>query len=531
MEWNTSTAEIRRGLGGRLERINPVDNEFFANYMKSAIRWRYLDSFDSLRLSEHFARGLELPRRKLHAKPTFFLTLLMGHGVVVPDNQLVDSVAFIPWASELIRAASKAGKFLFLPIRLAHYRSSDPFEIAAKIFEDQHFYLSGWPSLQHDEHARRAKWAPYWRNKDSLPEKLIAGPDEDRRATDLYLLLDFFYQHPANKLQAKKIGDLRTRLLRYLIDVSQDELDKLFMESHLSDEQATIVTDIILVLRNVNASRSDFPLPDRSAILAVLNDRADVAFKKISSPVFINECKKGVLKVVESAYNYSNSVATGAVQDDATEEMGQVFQINISDEGKNGHSVDWGYEEAAYFLGNWVRQKHVEEKKEKANDLVSVHDFKFESILTEEQYEQVLQSLSWDDIVLAWTLPGWQASVKKYLDALDFYEQAISVIEVSGDASVRVKRKAESAKGGYLQALEDHLRFIREKLPLPQTSIHETGDGDHVLTLRTPEGRVVAEATIENYAQNLDESQRDTVLRYSGEKTSNSDVKGVISEL
>jgi hypothetical protein len=410
-------------------------NDYFINYMRKNIRWRYLDALDSLRLAEQFTQPIELSRRNFHAKPLFFLTILMGHGITVPDNQLIDSIAFIDFASELVHATKKLDKVFFPPIRLAWHRSDSPFEIAAKIFEDTGFFLSGWPTLENDKFpsnklSRREEWALKWRNENIPSEYLISNTIEDKQIKKLALILTFFRQqrYQENTIDAEKTKGLRNRLLDYMINLLEEgEREHLYKKNDFSDDQIETVNNILIVLKNIKNtmdSKSNLQMDKRSDILHLLDNES--SYEGTSSPLFREDIKKGVVKTVDSIYNYSSSVGAKAQQDDNTEEMGEIFNAPPTNTENQSEVREWGYQEAAFFLGDWSRRKYaVHYKNKKHNDLVSTHGFNFGKMLTKEKYEKALKNFSWHAILTELTSSLWQKSVKEYLDSLALYEQVI----------------------------------------------------------------------------------------------------------
>ena len=94
--------------------------------------YKYLDSLDSVRFRDYDSALIN--GAQLHAYADFFLSLLMGEGIVVPNNQLVDSLAFLDVASQLIQHAKKNDKLGYLHLRAALFNSDNPYEVAAKQF-------------------------------------------------------------------------------------------------------------------------------------------------------------------------------------------------------------------------------------------------------------------------------------------------------------------------------------------------------------------------------------------------------------
>jgi hypothetical protein len=297
--------------------------------------------------------------------------------------------------------------------------------------------------------------------------------------------------------------------------------------------QTRTINDILQVLRNVKNSRPDFPLDLRSEILKVLDVQPDVAYESVSSPLFQNEIRRGVVKTVDSVYNYSSSVGVQAIQDDSTEEMGNVFRVNALQPEDQSQIRTWGYEEAAYFLGNWSRQTHAKNtEKKNSNDLVSTHDFNFEKLLTEEEYEKALENLSWGQIISELTSSSWQDSVKEYLGALREYETVKEIRSKMGSTLTDEENQFYDKKQKlYLEKRNNHIRFLKQRLMPANTDIEEMPEGSENLKILTSQGAVIAKAKVENYAQDATEDQEEIVLKYSSEKSSLSDVKGVISEL
>lgn len=132
------------------------------------MKWRYLDSLDSTRYSktEFINQGAPRKLRVEQATVEMIATMLMGNGIIVPNNQFIDSIGFLRIASSMIDVAVKSGKkSLFIPILYANYDYShektggphlrDPFLLAAYLFNKDGFELSSFPELGE----RRREWA------------------------------------------------------------------------------------------------------------------------------------------------------------------------------------------------------------------------------------------------------------------------------------------------------------------------------------------------------------------------------------
>ena len=76
------------------------------------MKWRYLDSLDSTRYSQTEFVHQSAPRKLRIEQATIEMiaTMLMGNGIIVPNNQLIDSIGFLRIASTMIEVVVKSGK-------------------------------------------------------------------------------------------------------------------------------------------------------------------------------------------------------------------------------------------------------------------------------------------------------------------------------------------------------------------------------------------------------------------------------------
>jgi hypothetical protein len=83
----------------------------------------------------------------------------------------------------------------------------------------------------------------------------------------------------------------------------------------------------------------------------------------------------------------------------------------------------------------------------------------------------------------------------------------------------------------YLEKRNNHIQFIKERLLLSGTKIEETKDGIANLQILSPDGQIAAKASIDNYVHPQSINQEEIILMYTSKKESDSDVKGITSEL
>ena len=348
-------------------------------------RIRYLDSLDSIRfnINDLFIVENRILQRSGQALIEMCATILMGNGIIVSPNQLIDSYAFLRIASEIIHAAEKNNKEEFIPLYYSHYdyRHEFPGESPIKtpsllvrhLFSKENYELSTWTCCE----KKRLEWAERFGDTEEafIPIEMVRGDDERRLTNDLTRIINHFEKHPEKVNTAGKVGSLRTDFALKIskIDNKKLESDNFLSKIILDDDRYKKISDIILVIRElaeIRDSENNRIIDNRSKVRRELssalkyNDPKNI-FKNVDG-IFEEICT-GVLKTIDIIYNHSMYIASSMDRYHPHSQQENITEPNDID--------GWSYDEAGYALGIWVIQGNSDRKMERTSRFVSDSDF------------------------------------------------------------------------------------------------------------------------------------------------------------
>lgn len=451
------------------------------------VPYKYLDSLDTVRykyIDSPIENGVYL-----HAYSDILLTLIMGEGIAVPDNQLVDSPAFIDVASQLINAAKNARSLDRLNLRANLFKSNSAFQVAVKIFGaagtkkenyKDRYVISGWPFLDYDDDNpdRRALWAERFSQSLPIPDNstYIKHPIEFLFAQKLYKVLAFFDspegQH--KKDGSEKNKEFRRREINQFAQIPDEQI---VAGKYRLTKKDHVLLDAIQVIKKLVENLPDYD--ERSKIVTELlmpNSEDEINplyFDNVESP---NAVHSAVLTMIDNVYNFSSAYAVKADFATLTAKVGSpeshflsLFWTSawgrIMDKAEHGFVMNMPYGEMAVYSVKW------------------------DNILSSRENMELFQkeSFPWEQFFLATLEPTWRKSLRTYLKALDNFR----------------KRKTEDAavlKGEYLKAREEHLSVSSEKFPENYLEISEK---EVKIRLKELKKMIEAEKTYED-SQSID---------------------------
>jgi len=281
--------------------------------------YKYLDSLDSVRFRD--IDSALINGGQLHAYADFLLAMLMGEGIVVPNNQLIDSLAFIDVASKLILAATKINKTHYLNLHARLFGSKNPYEVAARNFgkigtdvknHDDRFVLSGWPLIDMD-YPRRTKWAEHLALNQGIPlVPSLVRPDEIPFVEKLNVVLAYFStpEGQRNIKAARSNKQVRIDEIYQVASLGDREIEELL--SDLNTKDAEILIDAISILNKLKNNVKDIDIRSNIVNALILPDSRTpnpFYFEKSKHPV---ESHKAVLSIVDSIYNYATGFGVEA---------------------------------------------------------------------------------------------------------------------------------------------------------------------------------------------------------------------------
>lgn len=387
--------------------------------------YKYLDSLDTVRFrspSRSISEG-----RWLHAYADFFLSLMMGEGIVVPNNQLIDSIPFIDVASQLIETARTSKKIHHLKLRARIFKANSAFEVAEQNFgnigkvENNHedrFVLSGWQHL--DENIeRRKKWAAIFKDKLPLPaydSTFFYDDTEYEFAKKLYAVLSYFdspegeWNRYTDALPNRVIREREIQDIGYMDEKSQELIFKDLDESTIKILSGVVSVFGKLLANNVRIDRrSDIMNVLRIPETKKLNPKY---FENIENPEIVEE---SALTIVDSIYNYSSGYGTRSDLISHTEKAGSsgsitpaVLGLAVLDRLTN-----------RIERGDYVLQM--------PDGVISPHSVRWAKILENKEKMKTLldERFSWGTFFQATIIePDWRQSLYEYLTAFEKFRNS-----------------------------------------------------------------------------------------------------------
>ncbi len=481
----------------------------FLESIESLRKWRYLDVLDSLRFDSESDRN-NIPRRIFHAQMELYITLLMGHGVVVSNNQLFDSSGFFSNISRLIKDSyiNKSADLLPLRFSLFDYKKNytSPFEIAASRIALEGFHLSSWKHLNKDME-RRKLWAEQLFNKDLLPydeTKYFVNSNEYHDFLDLYRVLGFFDEHPLRITKAEEIGNARTDLIMTIARMNPKDEEDLIKD--LDDDQIDQVKDLKKVFSNLEkiAERLD----NRSLLLDLVENN-ESCYAGVSNSAILYELKNGVMVCIDSLYNHTNFIGTKADLDHISiETSNKTFKNGAEPEDHQSEiTKKWDYYEAAFMLAVWARKKYNREKgKIFPGDIASYGDEKLSLNIPEEKLKLFVEQFDWQKFLDNIPSSNWVDSAHTYLKALHKYEVAKEkqlYFFGKNEITQTITDYFEYNKKNYEEKRNNHVDWIKEFILHDNEDIESTRGNLQSFVVKS-RNDTIFESPIENYSQNPD---------------------------
>jgi hypothetical protein len=376
----------------------------------------------------------------------------MGEGIVVPNNQLIDSLAFLDVASQLIKYAKKTNKLQFLTLRACLFNSDNPYEVASKQFgnigrveknHDDRFVLSGWPFLDNN-YSRRTKWKEKLALGQPIPTtRDFTEPEEIPIVEQLNIVLEYF-NSPDGRANVKPAGStkqVRIDEIHKVANLSVSEIDELLMDLDITNRQ--ILDDIISLVKKLNNNIPDIDV--RSNIVNALrlqgasNKLNPLYFEKVAYP---DETHRGVLSFVDSIYNYASGIGVNA------DLISHTARASAQDKETP----------AFYALALWAGLTNKREKNfvlNKPNGLIVPSGLQWNKMIERKDIMEFIakKGFPWEIIFEATTEPAWNMSLNSYLKALYGYHHP------SDQSSLKDAEKI------YLDERLRHLEHAKDKIP------------------------------------------------------------------
>ncbi len=434
---------------------------YFNEQLQALTPYKYLDSLDSVRFKDYASARVN--GAQLHAYADFFLSLLMGEGIVVPNNQLVDSLAFLDVASQLIQHAKRTNKLQYLNLRVSLFGSSDPYEIASAIFgkigsaEKKHedrFVLSGWPHLDKD-YTRRKKWKEILALQKALPTtREFAHPDEINFVEKLNTVLGYFASEDGrwNVRAAQPNKQVRIDEINQIANLGMKDIEVLV--SDLDAKTTNILVETISIVNKITKSVPDFDIRSNIINALVLPDESTLKLNPVyfEKPNHSLETYHGVLSVIDSIYNYASGFGVNA------ELIGHTAKASLQD--TNTPSF--------YALALWTRLTNKTEKNfvfNSPNKLIVPSGLQWNKIIARKDIMEFIanKGFPWGIIFEATTEFEWRRSLDRYLRALRDYHTS-----APGDI-----QDAKETEKKYLDERLRHLDQSRHRIPVQYWDIRK----------------------------------------------------------
>jgi hypothetical protein len=429
------------------------------------------------------------------------------------------------------------GKKVFVPLQFANYDYSheeeggphlkDPFQLVAYLLNkdgevnSKYFELSAWPYLNSE---RRIRWANQLRSGEVITD--FKDPREEQLARDLYRILNFFSINPGMVIDADKTGGIQEYMTCAVSGITKLELetDKYFthlykdLSSSEYSRRMQKQIDIISVFRKL-ALRGI--LRDRSKIRNELVSNYDFYFDSIDG--LVSNARKGVLKTFNSIYNYAGYKASKAPQEFFSES-------NDIDKG-------WGYDEAAFALGQWVRDKYENANKltgsetQKNNDITSPQNTAIEPEFIGLEYERDIEEF-WDDYFEFQAEPGYNDALINYHNALKLFDEENKHYQTNEEKTStgtegfhNTVKEYEKARNKLIMTIEDG--FLK---PHSNATIEPKENSEVLLKFMDDEGNTISSVQIERFSFNSEFDKTTRLAEHAAEESPENGAKGQVIE-
>ena len=396
------------------------------------LRWRYLDSLDSIRFSKEdlTIKPIDLQDVLDEACYSVMATILLGNGIIFPVNQLIDSFGLLRILSEVIKiieSNEKKGRSVYFPFKFSFYNYQheeeggdhlqNPFLLAAYLFKKDgangrtFFELSAWPNLDPE---RRQKLANYLIEQKPLPPPHFCHEEdhEEKLFEDLFRIIGFFNQRRTYIEKARPNKDIRTEMLQNIAKLSINQITTdSFLQKALCIETQEIFDQRLSL---VTQAASIFKLIDTDGFI---DNRSKIrrAFRENSGRYFSGDGKQrldqriGMNAIVDSIYNYASFIGTRAKQ-----VRHSLFMEK---------DVVWKYDELAYTLGNWARNQYLAHNPI-TNPLAAPTDANIDYHPSQSNWIDATHDHFWEQFFDSFQDQSWLSAIKDYSQSLSEYEIA-----------------------------------------------------------------------------------------------------------
>ncbi|MEW6093083.1 MAG: hypothetical protein AB1531_03870 [Chloroflexota bacterium] len=507
--------------------------------IESHLKWRYLNSLDSIRYSpkELFDRSGESRRLRVEqASAEVISTILMGNGIAVPNNQFMDSVGFLRVASDMIQGASyyiSQNKNVLVPLRYANYDYSHeptggkhlktPFLLVAYLFQKDgkdgrnFFELSAWNQLAQ----KRVDVAKLLAEKDFIefPPGFISDQAEYQLAEDLIRVLNFFTVNRNLIVDAIPVKKTREEMILSIAELTKEKLEteNYFVEvlakasAEIYDKRLSIMMDIITVFNNL---LKEGTVDYRSKIREEIRDTNYQRFSGVQGSVL--SARDGVSKVINSIYNFTGYISTSAEQESQAELMG----------------LDgvWGCDEAAFTLGQWARINYEKTQMgvDATRDISSNQDSFVPKDLPVSSDESTILWKSFFDYQRS---DRWLESIKKYMDAL--IDLARQKKETGGETDRSKQPKLYEKIQRYNDFRNKHIEIINTFLATSYDKRRyriNLENNKAILACSDLDGNLISKTQLEDFGEDAALTKEEKSARYAAAPAKDTTSKSSITD-
>lgn len=371
--------------------------------------FRFLDSLDSIRFRPHFDFA---DIRQLHARADVILSLMFGDGVVISENQLVDSLGFISLFPELVKLGIAHN--VDIPIRVA---LRDPalgiYRSAAAMFGNidqddprKRFQLSLFRELD-ESYKRRKIWADCI-SRGELPPQGDVREDEQNTILGLMDVLKQLTSPSLAEFSVAKSENMPFILADNITQISElatkaDEFERLFVEQvdprypqivqpeWLAESQHSLAREIVAAVHEFEIKYGR--ISRRSLIHNNIDD------------VERTELQQGILEVADSLYNFNLAVSTHSdiLSDTAARDLANPYVVTAR------ALTNWAKETSAIPVGLSPKISTVNPE-----GWITTSDFIWLVSLHDQEKRRILDEMPLEACVSMLAEPEWKNSMAEY---------------------------------------------------------------------------------------------------------------------
>ncbi len=414
--------------------------------------FRFLDCLDSIRFRKDITFS---DIRQMHAKAELILCVMYGDGVIISENQLVDSIGFIELFPQLVRLGHRYN--VNIPIKVAlRDVSLGVYQSAAALFANidqddvkKRFQLSAFRELD-ESYKRRKIWAQAIANGERPAQEHVREYEQDTLLGLIDILKELVQRAEYGVAKSGNMPFILAENISQIAHLKNDDgrFNALFEEKQdplyhqielpewLAESQREPAQEIVTVLHEFEAKFGK--ITRRSLIHNNVEEMTSNAL-----------LRHGLLEVADALYNFNLAISTGAnnFSDSALRDLSNPYVATAR------ALTNWAKEttEIGYGVANLSAMANP-------NGWMSVSQFDWTDRLSDEEKQRALNELPLEACVSLLQEKSWEDTLVEYKYQLANLSNIDSIMNGMQNASVAWQTRRDDAKKRLQDARHEHIR-------------------------------------------------------------------------